>query len=105
MNSPEKRYSPFWAILLFFIVAFIFDLDQTVKVHRQKLEVMQQYAQALRLRPQAETQIKWILAMRDDLLRLAPGHPEASKIVEELHMRPEQAAPDSGGAGHPEPAH
>ena len=70
---PKKGTRRSGQILIFFIAAIIFDLDQAVKVHREKLEVMQQYAQALSLRPKAEAQRKWILALREDLLRLAPG--------------------------------
>ncbi len=90
MISEGKRYSPFWAILAFFAAVMIFDLDQTVKIHRQKLEVMQQYAQALKLQPQIAEQTKWVSRMRQDLLRLAPGDEEASRIVAELHLRSEK---------------
>lgn len=86
MNAVEKRYSAFPALLIFFAAGLIFDLNQTVKLHREKLEVMQQYAQALKAKPQAVAQLKTIAAMRDDLLRLAPGHPEASQIVADLHL-------------------
>jgi hypothetical protein len=88
MNGAENKYSPFAALILFFAAVLVFDLDQTVKVHREKLEVMRQYAQALKIRPQAQAQLSAIEGMRNDLLRLAPGHPEASQIVAELHLAP-----------------
>jgi hypothetical protein len=91
VNSAQKSYSPFWPLLIFFAAVLVFDLDQTVKIHRQKLEIMQQYAQAKKLQPQAAGQLKWIAAMREDLLRLAPGDAEASHIVEELHLQPEKS--------------
>ena len=66
------------------------DLDQTVKIHREKLTVMQQYVQALKWQKQAEAQFKWVGNMREDLLRLALGHPEASQIVMELRLQPQK---------------
>ena len=93
MSAAEKTYSPFAALIVFFAAVLLFDLNQTVKLHRQKLEVMGQYAQALKSRPKAVAQLKSIAAMRDDLLRLAPGHPEASQIVADLHLAPTATGP------------
>ena len=95
MNATEARYSPFWAILVFFAAVLVFDLDQTVKVHRQKLALMQQYAQLVKLQPQAEAQMKLIRAMRQDLLRLAPSDAQASRIVADLHLQSSLDAPPS----------
>ena len=53
---------------------------------------MQQYRQALELREQVDAQAKWIGALRQDLLRLAPGDAEAAAIVSELGLKPKSAA-------------
>ena len=82
-----KTYSSFWALLLFFIMVGVFDLGQTVQLHREKMEAMRQYTLALKMRPQAEAQLRWIQSMRKDLLRLAPGDPEARRIVTVLHLQ------------------
>jgi hypothetical protein len=92
VTALAKNYSPFPALLLFFATVLVMDLDQTVKIHRQKLEVMQQYVATLQVQKQANAQLKWMNAMRQDLLRLAPGDPEAAQIVADLHLQPQKAA-------------
>ena len=80
-------YSSFWALLLFFFMVGVFDLGQTVQVHRDKMETMRQYTLALQMRPRAEAQLQWIQNMRRDLVRLAAGDPEARRIVSTLHLQ------------------
>jgi hypothetical protein len=92
MNAAEKTHSPFWPLLIFFGAVLMMDLQQSVKIHREKLALMQQYAQTVQLQKQAATQVKWVRDMREDLLRLAPGHPEASQIVAELHLQRQKTA-------------
>jgi hypothetical protein len=92
MTAPEKRYSPFWALLIFFGAVFVMDTDETVKIHRENLATMQQYAQTLALQKQVQAQMKWMKPMREDLLRLAPGDPAASQIVADLHLQPQKEA-------------
>ena len=79
--------------MLFFVMVGVFDLGQTVQVHREKMQLMHQYTAALAMRPRAEAQLRWIQNMRRDLLRLAPGDPEAMRVVNILHLR-------DGASGH-----
>lgn len=98
MTVSPKTYSSFPALLIFFIAAIVMDLDQSVTLHRQKLETMKTYDETARLQRQFEEKSKWVKSMREDLLRLAPGHPEASQIVAELNLQP-MATAASGARG------
>jgi hypothetical protein len=88
MNVSAKSYSSFVALLIFFAAVAVMDLDQTITLHKKKLALMQEYEQTLKVQKQIDAQTKWVSSMREDLLRLAPGHPEASEIVTEMNLRP-----------------
>jgi hypothetical protein len=87
---PPRAYSSFTALLIFFAAVAAMDIDQTVTVHRKKLALMQEYDRALELQKQVDAQDKWVASMRRDLLRLAPGDPEASSVVTDLDLRPKK---------------
>jgi hypothetical protein len=86
MNVATRTYSSFTALLIFFAAVAVMDIDQTVTLHRRKLELMRQYDQAIVLRKQVDAQAAWVAGLRHDLLRLAPGDPEAAAIVAELKL-------------------
>jgi hypothetical protein len=90
MNSSSRTYSSFAALLIFFAAVTVMDLDQTMTLHRKKLALMQEYDQALGLQKRIDAQTKWVDGLQHDLLRLAPGDPEAAAIVSELKLRPEK---------------
>jgi hypothetical protein len=52
------------------------------------LVLMEQYDRTLRLQREIDAQARWVTAMKQDLLRLAPGDTEASAIVTDLKLRP-----------------
>ena len=93
MNSVEQRYSPFWALLLFFGAVLVMDLYQTLRIHQEKMAVLQEYNEAVKMQKQADLQLWWIAPLRKDLVQLAPSHPEASQIVAELHLQPPGTKP------------
>ncbi len=64
------------------------DIDQTMTLHRKQLALMQEYTQALGQQKQVDARTKWVGAMQHDLLRMAPGDPEAAAIVAELNLAP-----------------
>jgi hypothetical protein len=88
MNAPARAYSSFTALLIFFAAVTVMDIDQTATLHRKKLALMQEYDQAIGLQKQIDVRTKWVASMRHDLLRLAPGDPEAEAIVSDLNLRP-----------------
>jgi hypothetical protein len=90
MNAPARTYSSFTALLIFFAAVTVMDLDQTVTLHRRKLALMQEYAQAITLQKQVDARTKWIGSVQHELLSLAPGDPEAEAIVSDLNLRPGQ---------------
>jgi hypothetical protein len=85
MNA-SRTYSSFTALLIFFAAVTVMDIDQTATVHRKKLALMQEYTQAIGLQKQVDARTKWVGAMQHDLLRMAPGDPEAAAIVAELKL-------------------
>jgi hypothetical protein len=86
MNASARIYSSFTALLIFFAAVTVMDIDQTVTLHRKKLALMQQYDQAIGLQKQVAARTKWVGSLQHDLLRLAPGDPEAAAIVAELKL-------------------
>ena len=75
--NPPRAYSSFTALLIFFAAVAVMDIDQVITVHRKKLALMEQYDRMLKLQQEVDAQTRWVAAMKQDLLRLAPGDPEA----------------------------
>jgi hypothetical protein len=88
MNPPPRAYSSFTALLIFFAAVAVMDVDQMITVHAKKLVLMEQYDRTLKLQREVDAQTRWVAAMKQDLLRLAPGDPEASAVVTDMNLRP-----------------
>jgi len=92
-SSPSgSRTNYFWPLLIFFFGAGTLAFYQVNSLNLQLAEVT---AAADEIDPQvkiAEYQKAKFYAMARDLLRLAPTHPGAEKIVTELNLRKLAAA-------------
>ncbi len=84
----NRAYSSFTALLIFFAAVAVMDVDQILTVHRKKLALMEEYDRTLKLQREVDAQTRWVVAMKQDLLRLAPGDAEASAVVTDLNLRP-----------------
>jgi hypothetical protein len=92
-SSPSaSRSNYFWPLLIFFLGAGTLAFYQVESLNEQLSEVT---SAADRMDPQvkmAQYQKAKFFAMARDLLRMAPTHPGAAKVVAELNLRKLAAA-------------
>jgi hypothetical protein len=92
-TSPSgSRSNYFWPLLIFFLGAGTLAFYQVESLNGQLAEVT---SAADRMDPQvklAQYQKAKFYAMARDLLRMAPTHPGAAKLVDELNLRKLAAA-------------
>lgn len=92
-SSSVRQFSPFWAIVLIVVSLLFLNIAQLTNTFNQRSQIIAAKTEMEKNLPKAQFINQTFEALGRDLLALAPSNQTVAKLVQELGLRQNPAAP------------
>ena len=92
-SSSVRQFSPFWAVLFLILSLLFVNIVQLTTTFKQRSQIIAAKTEMEKNLPKAQFINQTFEALGRDLLALAPSNQTVAKLVQELGLRQNPAAP------------